>query len=76
MVKPGDLMKMMKAKNDFQANHPKFTSFLSYIFRGGLPVGTVIEITVTKPGQEPVTGNLQVMQEDLELLDSLKDMAN
>ena len=35
---------------------------------------SVIEITVTKPGQEPVTSNIRVLQSDLELLDSLKDI--
>ena len=75
MIKPGNIMKMMTAKNKFQSNHPKFTAFLSYVFRGGMPEGTVIEITVTKPGEEPITGNLKVMQEDLELFDSLKDLS-
>lgn len=75
MMKPGDIMKMMQAKNKFQAAHPKFVAFLNYIFRGGMPEGTVIEITVTKPGEEPVTGNMKVVAEDLELLDSLKDMS-
>ena len=39
-----------------------------------IPADSVIEITVTKPGQEPVTSNIRVLQSDLELLDSLKDI--
>ena len=41
-------MKMMKAKNTFTANHPKFVSFLQYAFGSGIPADSVIEITVTK----------------------------
>lgn len=63
-----------ESKNTFTANHPKFVSFLQYAFGSGIPVDSVIEITVTKPGQEPVTSNIKVQQSDLELLDSLKDI--
>lgn len=54
-MNPASIMKMMKAKNTFTANHPKFVSFLQYAFGSGIPADSVIEITVTKPGQEPVT---------------------
>ncbi len=67
-MNPASIMKMMKAKNTFTANHPK------YAFGSGIPADSVIEITVTKPGQEPVTSNIRVLQSDLELLDSLKDI--
>lgn len=53
-MNPASIMKMMKAKNTFTANHPKFVSFLQYAFGSGIPADSVIEITVTKPGQEPV----------------------
>ena len=52
-MNPASIMKMMKAKNTFIANHPKFVSFLQYAFGSGIPADSVIEITVTKPGQEP-----------------------
>ena len=68
-MNPASIMKMMKAKNTFTANHPKFVSFLQYAFGSGIPADSVIEITVTKPGQEPVTSNIRVLQSDLELLD-------
>lgn len=73
-MNPASLMKMMKAKDTFNANHPKFISFLQYAFGGGIPQDTIIEITVTKPGQEPVTSNIKVLQSDLDLLESLKDL--
>ena len=49
-MNPASIMKMMKAKNTFTANHPKFVSFLQYAFGSGIPADSVIEITVTKPG--------------------------
>ena len=73
-MNPAAMMKVMGAVNKFKANHPKFMSFLSYVFAGGFPEGTVIEITVIKPNQEPVTSNMRVTQSDLELFDSLKDV--
>ena len=73
-MNPAAMMKVMGAVNTFKAYHPKFMSFLSYVFAGGFPEGTVIEITVTKPDQEPVTSNMRVTQSDLELFDSLKDV--
>ena len=74
MMNPANMMKLMQAQKTFQANHPKFVSFLSYVFKGGVHEGTVIEITVTKPGEEPVTSNMKVLQSDLDLFNSLKDL--
>lgn len=73
-MNPASIMKMMKAKNTFIANPPKFVSFLQYAFGSGIPADSVIEITVTKPGQVPVPSNIKVQQSDLELLESLKDL--
>ena len=73
-MNPASIMKMMKAKNTFIANHPKFVSFLQYAFGSGIPADSVIEITVTKPGQGPLASNIKVQQSDLELLESLKDL--
>ena len=75
MINPKIVFKIMEAKNKFTANHPKFIAFCNAIFSGGMPEGTIIEITVTKPGQEAITSNMKILQEDLELLDSLKDIA-
>ena len=36
--------------------------------------GTIIEITVTNPGEAPITSNIKVQQSDLELLEELKEM--
>lgn len=74
MMNPSSFMKIMGAKNKFDQNHPKFASFINYVFSAGVTEGTVIEITVTKPGEEPVTTNMKVTQSDLELLDEMKNI--
>lgn len=76
MINPASIMKIMSLKNKFNDAHPKFSAFLQHIFTIGVTEGTVIEITVTKPGEEPVTSNLKVTQADLELLQEIKELAS
>lgn len=70
-------MKMMNVKNTLSQNHPRFAAFVKNVIMGGngIPAGTVIELTVTKPGEEPVTTNIRVQQSDLDAIESLKDLA-
>ena len=74
MMNPAAMMKFMSAINTFKGNHPKFASFMELLIKNGVTEGTVIEITMTKPGEEPVTANMKVLQSDIELFQSLKDM--
>ena len=75
MMNPAAAMKIMNCLNKFKAAHPKFVAFFQYVFGTGVPEGTVIEITVTKPGEEPITANMKVTQEDLEMMETLKELA-
>ena len=75
MINPAIAMKLMAAKNAFTNNHPKFVAFLSAVFGTGIPADTIIEITVTKPGQAPVTSNIKIRPDDLELMETLREMA-
>jgi hypothetical protein len=69
------IMKLMNLKNTFTNAHPKFESFVrTVLLGGGITEGTVIEVTVTKPGETPVTTNLKVQQSDLELMEELKNL--
>ena len=72
-MNPMALMKIMNAKNKFNANHPKFGAFLSAAFAGGIQEGTIIEMKVTKPDGTEMTTNLKVKQSDLELLQELRE---
>ena len=69
---PSSMFKAMNAVNTFKGNHPKFFSFIDSVVRPGIPVDTVIEITVTKPGEESITTNIKVKESDLQLFESLK----
>ena len=71
-MNPQELMKFMGALNTFKGNHPKFFSFIKAVAGGGVPVDTIIEVTVTKPGEEPITTNIKVCQSDLDLFEALK----
>ena len=71
-MNPKNMMKAMSAMKNFQAAHPKAVSFFQVVFANGVPVDTVMELTVTKPGEKPMTTNIKVTQQDLELFESLR----
>lgn len=73
-MNPQMIMKLMSAVNTFKGNHPKFAGFFGAVMKGGVPEDTVIEVTVTRPGEDPITANMKVMQSDLDLFESLKDL--
>ena len=73
-MNPQSMMQFMSALNTFRANHPKFAGFIGMFIKSGIPEGSVIEITVTKPGEEPLTTNMKVLQSDIELMHALKSM--
>ena len=75
MMNPANIMKIMNAKNKFTANHPKFVAFLNAVFSREMEEGTVIEITLTRPGEEPMTTNMKIQQSDLDLMRERQDMA-
>ena len=73
-MNPQNAIKLIGAINTFRSAHPKFASFIGHFLKAGMPEGTIIEITVTRPGEEAVTTNMQVQQSDIDLFSSLKDM--
>lgn len=74
-MNPMTMMKLMSAKATFEKNHPKFVAFLNNAMTRSMEEGTVIELTMTRPGEAPVTTNLKVQKSDLELVESLRDLA-
>jgi hypothetical protein len=74
-MNPASIMKIMAARSKFNAAHPKFSSFLTAMSERGVQAGTVIELTVTRPGEDPVTTNLRVTDSDMELIDELRELA-
>lgn len=71
---PGIAMKLMQFKGKFEQNHPKASSFIQQVIMTGMPEGTVIEMTVTKPGESPVTTNMKVTQDDVDMVEELKNV--
>lgn len=76
MINPATMMKLLQAKNKFTESHPKFVAFLSAVYARGICEGTVIEIKVTRPDEQPMTANIKVNQSDLELFEELKNLKN
>ena len=75
MMNPAAMMQIAAAFKKFEATHPKFVAFVKTMFGRGITEGTIIELTVTNPGQDPVTTNIRVQQSDLELMRELQEMA-
>ena len=75
MINPASVMKLMNLKNRFAETHPKFVAFCSNVLGNGVTEGTIVELTVTKPGEKPVTTNIRVRESDMELLQELKNLS-
>ncbi|MCR5301823.1 MAG: hypothetical protein K6E49_05235 [Lachnospiraceae bacterium] len=73
-MNPQSMMQLLGAIGTFRSSHPKFASFLELMLKSGIPEDTVIEISVTRPGEETVTANMKVTKSDLELFSALRDL--
>lgn len=74
MMNPAAMMQVMNAFKTFENTHPKFVAFIKAMFGKGIKEGAVIELTVTNPGQDPVTTNIRIQESDLELFRQLQGM--
>lgn len=68
---PAMIMKLMSAKNKFEANHPKLKNYFMAIKDKGIYEDTVIQLKITNPNDEPMVANIKVKQSDLELIQEL-----
>lgn len=73
-MNPGNLFKIMQMKNRFTQNHPKAAKFLATVIMSGLPEGTLIEMRVLKPGEDPIEANMKVTADDIAMMNELKGM--
>lgn len=73
-MNPASMIKLMSAKAQFEKNHPKFMAFLKTVFSRQVEEGTVVEVTVTRPGEAPVTANIRLRQSDIELLTEWQEL--
>lgn len=74
MINPKTVLRIMELQREFSGRHPKVTAFLNAVFSRGIQEGTVLELTVTKPGEAPVTTNMRVSAEDIALFEELKEL--
>ncbi len=74
MINPGNYDETHECKEHIYKQSSKVCKVLAGGIFFRVEEGTVFEITVTKPGEEPITTNFKVLQSDLELMESLKDL--
>lgn len=63
---------ILKYKSQLEGNHPRAAEFVKKVILTGLPEGTVVEVSITKPGEETKTSNIRVTREDIELFDEAR----
>ena len=73
-MNPAALMKILSAKNTFDKNHPKLKNYFAAVQKKGIQEGTVIQLKITNPDDEPMIANIKVQQSDLELLSELAEL--
>lgn len=74
MMNPSAIMKLMSMKSTFERNHPKFAAFFTNVMGQRLEEGTIIEISVQRPGEEKICTNMKVTASDLEMVEQLKEL--
>lgn len=67
------LMQMKPLMEQFRERHPKFVKFFGYV-GNRITDGTLIEISVTGADGKKVITNLRVSQEDLALVEQMKNL--
>lgn len=74
MINPAKMLKMKEYWNQFAANHPRCVSFLGAVSSEPMEVGTIIEVSITKPDGSVKCTNIKVQPSDLEMIEALKAM--
>lgn len=75
MMNPMALLSMKSALDKFQNNHPKFVQFVKAMAGSGIQEGTILECKVITPEGKELQTNLKITQEDLELIEKLKELS-
>ncbi|MGL6197849.1 MAG: hypothetical protein ACRC3H_02845 [Lachnospiraceae bacterium] len=74
MLNPMKLLKVINERKQLTRNHPEFIPFLKETLGSDISVGTVIEISVAKPGQEEKVTKINVQKSELPLFKKLQDV--
>lgn len=73
-MNPTALFKIMELKRRFDKNHPKFGAFFKAAGKDALVEGSIITVSVQAPGKNEMVTNLKVTQDDLELIEEIKNI--
>jgi hypothetical protein len=72
-MNPLVLMRIKPLLEGFQERHPKFIQFFGYAGQN-VDEGSLIEISVTSADGRKAITNIRIAQEDLELMEKLKEL--
>ena len=71
-MNPIEMMQFAKDIENFKQNHPKVANFLAIEFSKGLPEGSILELKISRPGEEDRVSNMRVLPEALSLANRFK----
>lgn len=75
MINPSKILKIKEYWSRFSGNHPRCVDFFRAVGSEPMEVGTIIEVTITKPDGSKKCTNIKVQQSDLEMFNALKSMS-
>lgn len=70
-MNPMEMMQFAKELENFKKNHPKVAKFLALEFGKGLPEGSILELKITRPGEEEKVSNMRILPDDQNFLKRL-----
>lgn len=70
----GLIQKARPLIDKFRMEHPKFPLFLNAVYQNALQKDSIIEISVTSPEGKVFTTNIKLTDNDMELLQCLKEL--
>ena len=63
---------LFKYKSKLEDNHPKAAEFVKRVIMPGLPEGTIVEVSITNPGEDTKTSNIRVTKDDIDMFDEVR----
>lgn len=74
-MNPMALMQIKGMLDTFKKNHPKVPMFFSAAAQS-IGEGSIVEMTITNPDGKKICTNMKVTQDDIQLVQQLKQMGN
>ncbi len=74
-MNPMALLSIKSSISKFQENHPRFIQFLKAMSQSGMQEGTILECKVITTDGKEMTTNLKITQDDLELIEKIKELS-